>query len=67
MIKVKKNKNEKEKKPFIKTKTKLDGGVEVELQKSPSNTLIGKIFAIAIAFVTLFGGIFALIYLLTQI
>lgn len=66
MIKVKKNKNEQEKKPFIKTKTKIDGGIEVELQKSPNNTLIGKIFAIAISFITLFGGIFALIYLLTQ-
>jgi hypothetical protein len=67
VIKVKKNKKEQEKKPFLKTKTKLDGGIEVELQKSPNNTLIGKIFAIAIAFITLFGGIFALIYLLTKL
>ncbi len=64
---MKKNKIEKEKKPFIKTKTRLDGGIEVELQKNPGNTTIGKIFAIIISFITLFGGIFALIYLLTLI
>lgn len=67
MIKVKNNKPKKEKTPFIKTKTKLDGGIEVELQKSPGNTLVGKIFAVAIAFITLFGGVFALIYLLLQL
>ncbi|MDD3171921.1 MAG: hypothetical protein PHO86_06335 [Bacilli bacterium] len=64
---MKNNNKQQEKKPLIKTKMKPDGGVEVELQKSPGNTVVGKIFAIAIAFITVFGGVFALIYLLTQI
>lgn len=65
--KVKNNKNQtNEKKPYIKTKEKSNGGIEVELRTSPSKTLIGKIFAFAIAFITLFGGLFGLIYLFTQ-
>ena len=61
-------KNEKnEKKPYIKTKTRLDGGKEVEIKKSPSKTLVGKIFAITLAFITVFGSLFGLIYLLTQL
>lgn len=61
-------KNEKnEKKPYIKTKTRLDGGKEVEIRKSPSKTMVGKVFAIALAFITVFGSVFGLIYLLTQL
>lgn len=55
------------KKPYFKTKTRLDGGKEVEIKKSPSKTLVGKIFAIALAFITVFGMVFSLIYLLTQL
>jgi len=61
---VKKDKN---KKPYIKTRTRANGGIEVEITKSPTNTLIGKIFAIAIAAITVFGGLFGLIYLLIQL
>lgn len=61
-------KNEKkDKKPFIKTKTRLDGGKEVEIRQSPSKTLTGKIFAIAIAALTVLGSVGALIYLLIQL
>ena len=61
---MKKNKN---KKPYIKTRTRANGGVEVEIATSPTNTLVGKIFAIAIAAITIFGGLFGLIYLLMQL
>ena len=54
------------KKPYIKTRTRANGGVEVEITKSPSKTLLGKIFAISIAFITVFGGLFGLAYLLIQ-
>lgn len=52
------------KKPYIKTRTRSNGGVEVEITKSPAKTLLGKIFAIAIAFITVFGSVLGLIYLL---
>lgn len=64
--KVKKEKNNIENKKIIKTKNRLDGGIEVEIQKDPSKTTIGKIFAIIIAFITIFGSVGALIYLLLQ-
>ena len=60
---MKKNKN---KKPYIKTRTKANGGVEVEITTSPTNTLVGKIFAIAIAAITVLGALGSLIYLLIQ-
>ncbi len=60
-------KNNKNKKPYIKTKTRANGGVEVEIRNSPTNTLAGKICAIAIAAITVFGGLAGLIYLLCQL
>ena len=60
-------KKDKNKKPYIKTRTRANGGIEVEITKSPTNTLLGKIFAIAIAAITVFGGLFGLIYLLIQL
>lgn len=58
-------KNEKkEKKPFIKTRTRLDGGKEVEMTKSPSKSLLGRGFAIALAALTILVPLGALIYLL---
>lgn len=61
-------KNEKkEKKPFIKTKTRLDGGKEIEIRKSPSQTITGKVFAIALALLTVLGSVGALIYLIIQL
>ena len=53
-----------EKKPFIKTKTRLDGGKEVEMTKSPSKSLVGKVFVLALAALTILVPIGALIYLL---
>ena len=57
----------KEKKPYIKTKTRLDGGREIEITRSPSKTKLGKIFAILLAAITLFGSLVGLIYLLFQL
>lgn len=57
----------KEKKPYIKTKTRLDGGKEIEITKSPSKTKLGKFFAILLAAITLLGSLVGLIYLLIQL
>ncbi len=56
-----------EKKPFIKTKTKMDGSKEVIVTKNPANTWLGKTVAIVICVLTMFVGLIGLIYLLTQI
>ena len=63
MKKVKTNDDKK----FIKTKNKIGGGIEVELQKSPSQTKIGKFFAILIALLTVGVSLISLIYLLVKI
>ena len=63
-----KNKNNlnKEKKPYIKTKQRLDGGKEVEITKSPSETGFGKFVALALAVLTILGTVIALIVLIVQ-
>lgn len=63
-----KNKNNlnKEKKPYIKTKQRLDGGKEVEITRSPSETKFGKFVALALALFTVLGTVIALIVLLVQ-
>ena len=64
---MKKNENNQAKKDqFIKTKAKANGGIEVEMPKSPSKTLTGKIFAIAIAILTIGVPLASLIYLLIK-
>ena len=62
MKKEKKNKKE----PYIKTRERLDGGREVEITKSPSKTIVGKVFAITIAVLTILVPILALIIVLSQ-
>lgn len=59
-------KENKEKNTYIKTKTRLDGGKEVIMTKSPSKTIVGKVFAIAIAILTLLVPVIALIVALCQ-
>ena len=59
---MKKDKNE----AFIKTKTRHDGGKEVIMTKSPSKTVIGKVFAITIAVLTLLVPIIALIVVIVS-
>ena len=54
------------KEAYIKTKTRLDGGKEVIMTKSPSKTTLGKVFAIAIAVLTILVPIIALIVVLSQ-
>lgn len=63
----KKMKKTAEEKKFIKTKQKANGGIEVELQKSPSETHIGKFFAVLIAFLTVGVSLISLIYLLIKL
>lgn len=62
MKKEKKNKKE----PYIKTRERLDGGREVEITKSPSKTIVGKVFAITIAILTILVPVLALIIVLSQ-
>ena len=54
------------KEPYIKTKTRHDGGKEVIMTKSPSKTILGKVFAIAIAILTIVVPIIALIVVLSN-
>ena len=54
------------KETYIKTKTRLDGGKEVIMTKSPSKTVLGKVFAITIAVLTILVPIIALIVVLSQ-
>lgn len=62
MKKVKKVKNEK--KPFIKTRTKMDNSIEIELQKSPAKTFFGKVLIFLIAVGTLLVPLGLLIYVI---
>ena len=59
-------KNKKEKKPYVKTRTRLDGGKEIEVTESPSKTHLGKFFAVLIAALTLLVPLIALIVVLVQ-
>ena len=63
---MKKNNTAKEEKKFLKTKQKANGGIEVELQKNPGDTKVGKIFAVAIAVLTIGVPVASLIYILIQ-
>ena len=58
--------NETKKDPYFKTKQKANGGIEVEMPKSPSKTVTGKIFAILIAVLTIGVPLVSLIYLLIK-
>ena len=61
-----KKEKKKKKEPYIKTRERLDGGREVEITKSPSKTIVGKVFAITIAVLTILVPILALIIVLSQ-
>ena len=63
---VKKDNNVTKKEKFITTKPKVNGGIEVEMPKSPSKTVTGKVFAIAIAVLTIGVPLASLIYLLIK-
>ena len=62
-----KNKASNNKKPFIKTKQRLDGGKEIEITRSPSKTVFGKVVAITLALLTVLGSVFGLIYLIISL
>ncbi len=55
------------KKPYVKTKHRANGGIEVEITKSPTNTVLGKVFAITIAALTVLTGLVGLIFILAQL
>lgn len=59
-------KTNKDKKPFVKTRVKRDNTIEVEIQKSPAKTLLGKIFLILVILGTVVAPVVALIYLMIQ-
>lgn len=61
-----KKENKVEKKPFAKTKVRYNNSVEVEFQKSPAKTLLGKIFLALIIIGTVGVPVAALIYLMLQ-
>lgn len=61
-----KNKNKTEKKPFIKTKVKPNNAIEVEIQKNPANTVLGKILIYVIVFGMALLGLVALVILIIQ-
>lgn len=63
---MKNEKKKKNEKPFIKTRERLDGGREVEITRSPSKTVLGKVFAITIAVLTILVPILALIIVLSR-
>lgn len=56
-----------QKTPFIKTKVRPNNSVEVEIQKNPAQTLLGKILIYVLVIgMTLLGAV-ALIYLMIQV
>jgi len=61
-----KKKVKKEKQPIVKTRTRLDNSIEVEL-KNPSNTLIGKIFVWLIVIGMTVLSLASLIILIIQV
>ena len=61
---MKKEKNQKE--AYIKTRDRLDGGKDVEITRSPSKTVLGKVFAVTIAVLTIVVPIIALIIVLAK-
>ncbi|HNZ50573.1 MAG TPA: hypothetical protein PK087_04580 [Bacilli bacterium] len=67
MKKVKKTEKAPKKTPFIKTKVRPNNSVEVEIQKNPAQTLLGKILIYVLVIgMTLLGAV-ALIYLMIQV
>ncbi|GEM_PF-641923 len=61
-----KKENKTKKKPFIKTKVKPNNAIEVEIQKNPANTVLGKILIFVIVFGMALLGLVALIILIVQ-
>jgi hypothetical protein len=51
-----------EKKPFVKTRTRMDNSIEVEFQKSPAKTLLGKILIWLVIAGTIVVPVASLIY-----
>ena len=53
-----------EKQPFIKTRTRMDNSIEVELQKSPAKTKIGKLLLYLVVIGTVLLPVALLIYVM---
>jgi len=61
-----KNEKKKDKQQFIKTRVRPNNSIEVEM-RSPSKTLLGKIFIIIIVATMSLLGLVGLIFLMIQV
>lgn len=61
-----KKKKKTEKKPFIKTRTRMDNSIEVELQKSPAKTVMGKLLLFFVVIGTVVLPVAVLIYVMIE-
>ena len=64
---MKNRKKKTEKKPLIKTKVKRDNTVEVEIQKTPDKTIVGKVIILILVFGMSVLMLVSLIMLIIQI
>lgn len=62
-----KNRKKAEKKPLIKTKVKRDNAIEIEIQKTPAKTVVGKIIILILVFGMSLLMLVSLIMLMIQI
>jgi len=62
-----KNRKKAEKKPLIKTKVKRDNAIEIEIQKTPDKTVVGKIIILILVFGMSLLMLVSLIILIIQI
>jgi Zn-dependent membrane protease YugP len=63
---VEKMEKKKEKRPFIKTRTRIDNSVEIELQKSPAKTFLGKLLIVLIVIGTVLVPLVVLFYVIAN-
>lgn len=63
----KKQQAKKKKTPFIKTRVKRDNSVEVEIQKSPDKTIIGKTALLIMILAMTLLGLVGLVILIIQV
>lgn len=59
-------KNNKKKDAFIKTRKRMDNSVEIELQKSPAKTKLGKVIVYLIVAGTVLLPVAALIWVIIE-
>lgn len=60
------NKKNNKKEKMFSTKTKMDNSIEVTVNKSPAETVVGKILIWAIAVCTFLGIVLSFIFLILK-